>query len=56
MNDNTSRGKMSTVYFQYINVKGNWAHLVQKNSRPGSKVITKFDRALTKNFFNLLFK
>ena len=34
----------------------NWAHLVQKNSRPGSKVITKFDRALTKNFFNLLFK
>ena len=50
MNDNTSRGKMSSAYFQYINVKGNWANLVQKNSRPGSKVTTIFDGALTKTF------
>lgn len=55
MNDNTSREKLSSVYFQYINAKENWAHLAQKNSRPGSKVTTKFDRALTKTFFNLLF-
>ena len=37
MNDNSSGSVNVTV-----NVKGNWAHLAEKNSRPGGKIATKF--------------
>ena len=32
MDDNSSRGKVSFIYFSYVNIKGNWAYLVDKNS------------------------
>ena len=31
-NNNSSRGKMSFIQFQCVNVKGNWTHLAEKNS------------------------
>ena len=33
MSDNKSRGKMYFIYFHSVNVKRNWTHLAQKNSR-----------------------
>ena len=39
---NSSEGKMSLVEFHSVNVKANWAHLAEKNSRPGAKTITIF--------------
>ena len=33
---------MSFVEFPSVNVKGNWAHLVEQNSRPGAKITTIF--------------
>ena len=37
MNDSSSGGVNVSV-----NVKGNWAHLAEKNSRPGGKIATIF--------------
>ena len=42
MNDNSSEGKTSFVKFHSINVKGNWTHLAEKNSRPGAKITAIF--------------
>ena len=42
MNDDSSGGKISVIYFYFANVKGNWAHLAEKNSRPGAKTTTIF--------------
>ena len=39
MNDNSSEEKMF-VLFHFVNIKGNWAHLAEKNSRPGAKITT----------------
>ena len=39
---NSSKGKMSFVGFHSLNVKGNWAHLAEKDSRPGAKITTIF--------------
>ena len=42
INDNSSEEKISFDYFHFGNVKGNWTHLVQKNSQSGAKVTTIF--------------
>ena len=42
MNDNSSQGKMYFILFHSVNVKGNWTHLAQNNSRPGAKINTIF--------------
>ena len=42
MNDDSSGGKISIIYFCFANVKGNWAHLAGKNSRPEAKTTTIF--------------
>ena len=31
---------MAIIWFYSINVKGNWAHLAEKNSRAGAKITT----------------
>ena len=58
MNDNSSEWKISFVYFHSINVKGNWTHLTEQNSRPGAKITTifklswkYFNRIIIKNIF-----
>ena len=38
MNDNSSRGKMYFIQFNFVNVEENWTHLARKNSQPGAKV------------------
>ena len=38
MSDDGSRGKMYFIYFHSINVKGNWTHLPEKNSRAGARI------------------
>ena len=40
MNYNNFGRKMSFIQFNFLNVKGNWAHLAEKNSRPGAKITT----------------
>ena len=40
INDNSPGGKMAIIWFYSINVKGNWAHLAEKNSRAGAKITT----------------
>ena len=40
MNDKSSEEKISFVLFHFVNIKGNWAHLAEKNSRPGAKITT----------------
>ena len=42
MNYNSSQVKMTVVWFYFVNVKGNWAHLAGKNLRPGAKITTMF--------------
>ena len=42
MNGNCSGGKMSFVKFLSVNVKGNWTHLAEKNSRPRAKITKIF--------------
>ena len=42
MNNNSSERKMSFVKFHSVKVKGNWAHLAEKTSRPGVKIATVF--------------
>ena len=42
MSNNIFRGKMNFIKFHSVNVKGNWTHLAQKNSRPGAKINTIF--------------
>ena len=39
MSDDSSRGKMYFFKFYFVNVKGNWTHLAQKNLRPGARII-----------------
>ena len=41
MNDNSSREKMVIILFYSVNVKGNWAHLAEKNLRVGAKITIK---------------
>ena len=36
----SSGGKMSFAWFHSINVKGNWSHLAEKNSRPRPRAIS----------------
>ena len=33
---------MSFTGFHSVNIKGNWAHLAEKNSQPGVKITTIF--------------
>ena len=40
MNDNSSGGKMSFIYFYSLKFKGNCAHLAEKHPRPGAKIPT----------------
>ena len=40
MNDNSSGGKISFVWFHFVNAKENLAHLTKKNWRPGAKINT----------------
>ena len=42
MDDNSSRGKVSFIYFSSVNFKGNWAYLADKNSWPVAKITTTF--------------
>ena len=39
---NSSEVKMSFVEFHSLNVKENWAHLAEKDSRPGAKIAAIF--------------
>ena len=50
MSNNIFRGKMYFIKFHSVNVKGNWTHLAQKNSRPGAKINTIF--RLPRKHFN----
>ena len=49
MNDNSFEGKIS------LNVKGNWTHLAEKNSRPGAK-INKIFKPRWKYFNHIIIK
>ena len=49
MNDKYYNGKISFAEFHSVDVKRNWTHLAEKNSRPGTK-ITAF--RLTAKYFN----
>ena len=45
MNDNSSGSKTSFIEFyfvHFVHVKRNWAHLAEKNSRPGARIPTIF--------------
>ena len=42
MNGKSSSGEMSFIQFHFINVKGHWVYLAEKNTRPGAKIITIF--------------
>ena len=42
MNHNSSAGEMSIMEFDSIYVNGNWAHLREKNSRPGAEITKTF--------------
>ena len=42
MNDISSEGQISSLKFHSVNVKGNWTHLTEKNTRPGAKITTTF--------------
>ena len=33
---------MSIILFYFLNVKGDWVHLAEKNSHPGAKITTIF--------------
>ena len=36
MNNNSSREKITIIWFYFINVKGNWPYLAEKNSWAGA--------------------
>ena len=38
MNDTNSKGEISFVKFHPVNIKGNWTHLAEKNSRLRAKI------------------
>ena len=40
MNNNSSWGKMSIIWFYPVSVKVNWAHLAEKKSRPRAKMLS----------------
>ena len=42
MNDNKLWGKISSIQFNFVNVKGNCPHLTEKNSQTGAKITTVF--------------
>ena len=42
MMEKSSKGKAFFIYFRYVNVIGNWAHLPRKNSKPGAKITRIF--------------
>ena len=50
MNNNSFSEKISIVYFDSINVKGNRVYFAEKNSWPGAKITTIF--RLTWKYFN----
>ena len=39
MNNNCSREKKFIIQFYSLNIKGNSAHLAEKNSRPRAKIM-----------------
>ena len=54
MNDKYYNGKISFAEFHSVDVKRNWTHLAEKNSRPGTsrafRLTAKyFNRAILKN-------
>ena len=40
MNGSSSRGKISFILFNFVNVKENWTHLPEKNWQSGAKINT----------------
>ena len=42
MNDISPREKISIIWFFSITVKGNWAHLAERNSWPEAKIAIVF--------------
>ena len=40
MNDNTSGTKIFFISFNSVNIKGKWAHLVEKKPQPGANIST----------------
>ena len=40
MNDNSFGGKRTITWLYFVNVKENWAHLAEKNSKAGAKITT----------------
>ena len=49
MNDNSFGGKMTITWLYFVNVKENWAHLAEKNSKAGAKITTM--EAIMKIFY-----
>ena len=41
MNDNSFPGKISLIWFYFVNVKGNWIHSAYKKSQTGAKINSK---------------
>ena len=54
MNDNSFKDKISIIWFYSLNIKGNWAHLVEQKSRAGAKITTIFK--LSWKYFNRIIK
>ena len=46
--DDSSKGKMSFIWFHSVIVKGNWADLTKKNSRPRVKITAIFRKQTKK--------